>query len=298
MVNDPLIGGPMSVSVDDLTLQASARTIENELSHNSRENLNAGQEVYFYSIQDGQLLGNVKNESTRSFGCTNVFVEKAGTGTFNLYQGTKDGVHKVADKVVRVEAALIFKAQTKVTLYFTNEQLAALEQATGKSRTQFGVYHVNAAGYTGASSQNTKRYIAVYTPIAGVGASYTITNPEKVNGSYALGTTVSTLGTTTQMESASQLPEQAVANSWKFSGVYPNPGNGVATVNVTIPTATRMTIDIVNVSGQVLSTRTEQVVEGLRTINLPVDRLSRGAYLIRFRDAEGNVLNTQHYTRN
>jgi hypothetical protein len=100
------------------------------------------------------------------------------------------------------------------------------------------------------------------------------------------------------MESASRLQEQAVANTWKFSSVYPNPGSGAATVNVTIPTATRMTIDVVNVSGQVLSTRIEQVVEGLRTINLPVDRLGRGAYLIRFRDADGNVLNTQHYTRN
>jgi Zn-dependent metalloprotease len=297
-VNDPLIGGPVSVSVDNLSLQASARTIENDINHSSRENLNAGQQVYFYSIQDGQILGSVKNESTKDFGCTNTFVEKAGTGTFNLYQGTKDGLHKVADKVVRVEAALIYKAQTKVSLYFTNDQLTALEQATGKQRTQFSVYHVNAAGYTGASSQNTKQYTAIYTPITGVGAYYTITNPEKVNGSYALGTAVSVPGTLTQMESASKLPEQAVANSWKFSGVYPNPGSGVATVNVTSPTATRMTIDIVNVSGQVLSTRTEQVVEGLRTINLPVDRLSRGAYLIRFRDAEGNLLNTQHYTRN
>ncbi|MDQ3277830.1 MAG: M4 family metallopeptidase, partial [Bacteroidota bacterium] len=195
--NDALIGGPFSVSVDNLLLQASARKIESELAHGGRENLAAGQEVYFYSVQDGELLGRIKNNSASNFGCTNLFVEKAGSGTFNLYQERNGSLHKVYDKVLRIEASQLYKASQTVTLYFTEDQLKSLEAATGASRTAFGVYQVNATGYAAAGSKNTSRYAATYTDIPGSGGSYTFTFSEKVNGSFALGYQVSALGLTT-----------------------------------------------------------------------------------------------------
>ncbi|MDQ3277910.1 MAG: T9SS type A sorting domain-containing protein, partial [Bacteroidota bacterium] len=293
--NDPLIGGPFSVSVDNLLLQASARKIESELAHGGRENLGAGQEVYFYSVQDGDLLGRIKNNSTNNFGCTNLFVEKAGTGTFNLYQDRNGSLHKVSDKVLRIEASQLYKASQTVTLYFTEDQLKSLEAATGASRTAFGVYQVNATGYAAAGSKNTTRYAATYTDIPGSGGSYSFTFGEKVNGSFALGYQVSALGLTT---TAGTTDTQSLRPAkWEFSPIYPNPGSGVAAMTVTVPEKQKVVIEVINVAGQVLFTRSELLVEGLNKISLPVDRLRAGAYRIQLRGTAGNVLNTQSYTR-
>jgi Zn-dependent metalloprotease len=293
--NDANAGGPVSVKIDNLLVNGSPRKIENDLNQNGRENLGAGYDVYFYSLQDGEVLGRVKNGYTKDFGCTNLFVEKTGTGAFNLYQG-KDGLHKVADKIVRIETSLIYKAPTTVALYYTEAQLQALENATGQKRTAFSVYQVYAAAYTGASSTTTKRYAAVYTAIPGVGGYYTISFTDKANGSYALGYPVSVIGATTQ--ASGRTPQENVATTWQFGNIYPNPGRGVASVTVTSPTAQRVVVEVINVSGQVLMSRSEQVNTGMNRLNLPVDRIGTGSYMIRFTDAEGKTLNTQPYTRN
>lgn len=293
--NDANAGGPLSVNIDNLVLKGAPRKIENDLNQNGRENLGAGYDVWFYSAQDGEVLAKVKNSSAKDYGCTNVYVEKTGNRSFNLYQG-RDGLHKVADKVLRIETSLIYKAATTVTLFYTEAQLQALEAATGQKRTAFGVYQTDAPSYTGASAKNTIRYTTTYNAIAGVGGSYTISFTEKANGSYALGYPVSILGTTTSL--SGRVSEAGVFTQWQFGGVYPNPGNGSAAVTLTAPKTQRIAIEVINVSGQVLRTRTEQVNTGSNKINLPFDRLVSGAYLIRFRDAEGKVLNAQPYTRN
>jgi len=294
-VNDPLVGGPVSVSVDNLSLQASARKIESELNHNSRENLNAGLEVYFFSIQDGEVLGRIKNTSTKDFGCTNVYVEKAGNGSFNLYQSSKDGLHKVADKVVRVETALIYKAPTTLTLYYTEEQLTALEAATGKNRSEFAVYHVAAANYTAASAQNTRKYAAVFTPISGVGGYYTISINDRANGSYALGATVSLIGT--QAADASITKEDATER-WKFHNVYPNPGNGNALMVIDAPETKRVQVEVVNAYGQLVHNQQALLNTGRTQVALQLGRLNAGSYMIRVKDEEGKILHGQSYIKN
>jgi hypothetical protein len=211
-----------------------------------------------------------------------------------LFQ-SRDGLHKVADKIVRIETSLIYKVSTTVSLYYTEAQLQGLENATGHNRTEFSVYQVDAAAYTGASSQNTRKYTATYTAIPGVGGFYTITFTEKANGSYALGYPVSILGTTNR--SGAINPEENSPSTWQFGSIYPNPGSGIATVTVTAPKEQKMTIDVINVSGQVLFTRTQQAMQGANKFSLPVEQLSRGAYMIRFRDAEGHTVNSQFYNR-
>lgn len=294
--NDANAGGPVSVQIDNLVVKGAPRKIENDLNQNGRENLGAGYDVYFYSLQDGEVLGRVKNNSTKDFGCTNVYVERTGTGAFNLYQGN-DGLQKVADKIIRIETSLIYKQSTTVTLYYTEAQLQALENATGQQRTAFSLYQVDAASYAAASSQNTKKYAATYTAIPGVGGYYTVSFNDKANGSYALGYPVSIFGTTVGASVAR--PEEPITPAaWQFGNIYPNPGNGVATITVTAPVAQRVAVDVINVSGQVLSSRTQQLTEGLNKLALPVERLTTGTYLIRFTDADGKILNTRPYTRN
>jgi len=291
--NDPLIGGPVSVSIDNLLLNGATRKIESQVGHNSRENLGAGMDVYFYSVQDGEVIGRVKNESNKDFGCTNLYIEKGGNGSFNLYQG-KDGLHKVADKITRIEAEFIYKAPASITLFYTEDQLQALELATGKSRNNFSVFHVNAATYTGATTQNTKKYAAVYTPLPGVGGYYTIAFNDRINGSYALGYTVSVFG---QTQDEMVVAPGEMLSTWKFDPVYPNPGRGVSIINVTAPEQARLKVEIVNAAGQIVSASTEQVNAGRTTLRLQAGKLAAGSYLIRIRNEKGEVVNAQNFMK-
>jgi Zn-dependent metalloprotease len=293
--NDTNAGGPISVSIDNLNLTGKTRNIENDLNHNGRENLRAGDDVYFYSMQDGEVVGRVKNNSTKDFGCTNFLVEKTGTGSFNLYSG-RDGLQKVSEKVVRIETGFIYKASTTVSLFFTEAQLTALENATGKSRSNFTIYHVAATAYTLASSQNTKKYLAVYTDLGqSIGGYYTVTINEKANGSYALGTTVSVPGT--QNAVTYSAPNELVLQDWDFKPIYPNPGKGSANFLINAPHAEKIRVEILNMFGQVVQTQSEELKGGKSQIKLQIPKLSNGNYLIRVRDEKGSVLNAQSYIK-
>lgn len=292
--NDPLLGGPVSVSVDNLSLQGAGRKIETRAGDNSRENLGNGNDAYFYSIQDGEILGHVKNASGKDYGCTNVFVEKGGTGAFNLYQSPKDGLHKVADKVFRIEASLIYKGNNTVTFYYTEAELAALELATGQDRTAFGIYQVSATSYALASAQNTKRYAAVYTPLPGVGGAYTASFNNTVNGSFALGVAVSIPGLQRSVEGNAFEVE---TTQWKFGSIHPNPAAAAATLVITAPAAQRLRVEIVNGVGQLVAVQSEQVQPGQNRVQLPTAKLGSGNYLVRITDEKNERVHTQPFVR-
>lgn len=292
-VNDPLVGGPVSVSIDNLSLQGSGRKIESELNDNSRVHLNKGQEVYFYSVQDGEIINKIKNNSTKDYGCTNSYIERTGNGSFNLYQG-RDGLHKVADKISRIEVSYIYKGSNTVTLYYTEQELQALELATGQNRTSFSVYHVSEVAYNLASARNTKTYPPVYTPLPGAGGSFSITMNDKLNGSYALGYAVSVLGNNAQDYSITEIE---VENKWKFAPIYPNPGNGTAFYMVTSPEQKNLKLEIVNIAGQLVYSKMQQIQPGLNQIKLPFDNVSQGSYLVRLLSVEGRLLNAQTFIK-
>jgi Zn-dependent metalloprotease len=287
--NDPLVGNSVSVTIDNLVLKGLARKIENDLNDNARENVGPGQEVYFYSVQDGQIVGRIKNNSTKDFGCTNVFVERAGNGAFNLYQSKNGNLFKVADKIIRVEPGSVYKASTSVTLYYTEQQLHALELATNKSRTAFHIYHVNAASYSQASTNNTDDLVPVYTAIPNVGGYYTVTFNEKAIGSYALGAQVSIVG----LQTTTSLLNETNSTGWKFSNLYPNPSHQDIQMILTSPKQNRINIEIMNVNGQIVFRRSENLQPGTSTLKLNVANLSSGIYMMRLKDAEGKLLNIQ-----
>lgn len=288
--NDTNAGGPFSVTIDNLNLTGTPRSIESQLNHNGREVLGWNQEVYFYSVQDGQILSKVKNGLNRSLGCTNVYVEKAGTNTFNLYQGT-DGLHKVGDKLVRIETSYIYSAPTTVTLFYTEAELKGLEAATAKSRSTFSVYKVNAPGFASSTSANTKRYTPIYTALPGVGATYTISFTDVVNGSYALGTIVSQPGFRTATPITNVLDNEI--KEWRCNNVYPNPAKSNAQFNITAPVQQKVRLDIISLSGQLIETQMFSVSKGSTNLKLRTNKLTPGSYLLYLKNEKGEILNRQ-----
>lgn len=295
--NDTNAGGPISTSIDNVVVTAASRKIENDLGHGGRENLSPGQEVYFFSTQDGEVVAKVNNNSTKDFGCSYVYVEKAGNGTFNLYQSNQ-GLFKVADKVVRIETATSFKASNTVTLYYTEAQLQGLEAATLQSRSSFSVFQVQGAAYTNATGMNTKRYTPVITAIPGVGAFYTVTFNDRVNGSYALGTQVTLFArgeTTGSTETAAV--EKADPTVWKFERISPNPVQGDALITVYAPNVKQVRMEIFNSVSQRAVSSNVYIQKGISRLRVPAAQLGAGNYFVRFIDEKGMVLNSQQFIK-
>lgn len=291
--NDTNAGGPLSVKIDNLSVTGGPRKIENEQGHGGRQNLDAGQEVYIYSTQDGEIVSKIKNGYNKSYGCTNSFVEKTGTGAFNLYQTSKGELHKVADKIIRIEASNVYKASNTVTLFFTEEQLLALETATAGTRNNFKVYQVQAAAYSDASSTNTKIFTPVFTPLAGIGGTYTFTFNERINGSFALGMQVSAQGTSVNPALAAE-----ETNDWKFAPIYPNPVQNDVFLSVTAPQPTRVLVEMVNAVGQLVYRQNQQLNAGKTQIQLPTQKLKTGTYRVQVKDETGSTLNSQQLIKN
>lgn len=139
-------GGPVSISIDNLVVKGAPKKLESTLGSNSSEKIYSYGEAYFYSVQDGDLIGHTKHIAFSDYKCTNMYLEKAGTSQINFF--TKgDSILKASDKIIRIVPTADASASNTVTLYFTEAQIKALETATKKLRSTFFIYKVKAAGY-------------------------------------------------------------------------------------------------------------------------------------------------------
>lgn len=86
-------------------------------------------------------------------------------------------------------------------------------------------------------------------------------------------------------------------NVFAIGNIYPNPGKGDAAVNITSGSIYKLRIEYLNMAGQVVTRQNEQVVAGAGRIELKVNALAAGSYLIRFKDEEGRIINTQQFIK-
>ena len=73
--------------------------------------------------------------------------------------------------------------------------------------------------------------------------------------------------------------------------VYPNPAENEANVRFTLPSATRLTVDVCDLCGKVISHSTINGAEGINIVTFPLTNLASGTYQLRISDGvSGNVL--------
>lgn len=214
--NDANAGGPVSVLVDNLSIKAIGVKIESELSDYSQENAVEGNSVYYYSVQDRDIIARIQQQDASTYGCITASIEKAGTGSFILYTSGNNR-HTVSDKIVRVTpAANNTSGSYNITLYYTEQEILAAEAATGISRAAFNIYKTSASAYTGASSANTIAVPATYTAIPGVGGSFTASFTTGFSG-FAIGAAVAVPLPVTCIDFRGVKTAGGIALQWKVA---------------------------------------------------------------------------------
>lgn len=223
--NDANGGVSGSVAIDNFMVTGKGRAVEAELGDAVSERVNAetGKPSYFYSTADSELIARVSNNTAHNYGCMNASIEKAGNAGFLLYT---DGVnnHRVADKVVRMTPATNNASGSyNITLYFSEQQITALEAYTSLTRTNFYIYKTSAANYTGATAANTERVAATYTAIPGFGGSFSATFNTGFSG-FALGAAVSLALPVNCIDFRASKNNNSVHLQWKVSDNNDNAG--------------------------------------------------------------------------
>lgn len=213
--NDANAGGPVSVSVDNVLMYGLPRRIETVADRGANERINGAQEVYFYSSPQGNIIAKINASGAHNYGCINTSVQRAGNSTSTLYT-QNDDVHKVGDKVVRVTPATNnANGIYSISLYFTEEEITAIEDATLTARQQLYIYKTSASTPGGASAANTVKTPATYSAVNG-GGIFTATFNTGFSG-FAVGAPVARIYPITCVDFKAIRNGNSVYLNWKVS---------------------------------------------------------------------------------
>ncbi len=101
---------------------------------------------YAYNPANGRLVARIENTTTHNYGCTQVYVDRAGTGAVQFT--TTPTAEYLASKTIRVIPATNNPTGAyNMRLYYTNAEVTGWETATGQVRTSAVVHK-----YAGAIS--------------------------------------------------------------------------------------------------------------------------------------------------
>jgi hypothetical protein len=104
---------------------------------------------YAYNPANGRLVARIENTTSHNYGCTQVYVDRAGTGAVQFT--TTSTAEYLASKTIRVIPATNNPTGAyNMRLYYTNAEVTGWETATGQNRTAAVVHK-----YAGAISSAT-----------------------------------------------------------------------------------------------------------------------------------------------
>jgi len=153
-------------------------TIATALNTSKTEYLDSYNDLYFFS-PSGEIIARIRNLSAYDYGCTQVKIDRAGTGATRFWNANKKNF--LADKTLFISPASGNPAgKYEITLYFTKEEKEGWEQATTNSWNQIQMVKTSGPVSTvtpqNAQPNNNGTVQTVGDPVRGVfGNAYTLT---------------------------------------------------------------------------------------------------------------------------
>jgi hypothetical protein len=107
-------------------------SVESTLSSTQSLYLGPNSDVYVYSSTDGELMARIRNLSTHNYGCTQITVDRAGTGSSQFWNNNTSNY--LMNKTFRIVPANNNPAGNyEVTVYFTQAEVNGWQAATGQT---------------------------------------------------------------------------------------------------------------------------------------------------------------------
>ncbi len=171
-VNDNSVSAQPAWAVDDITVIGSAPVpVEANLNSTNQEYLGPNSTVYWYDQTSGEVMLRVDNSTGHDYGCTDVTIDREGTGATLYMDGSMN--YACTDKTYLVTPANNnATGNYNIRLYYTAAEIAGWEGATGQARGNINV------AKTGGPISN----ITPITPLANGATNYYGINPNR--GSY------------------------------------------------------------------------------------------------------------------
>lgn len=171
-VNDNSVTNQPAWAVDDISVIGSAPVlIETNLNSTNQEYLGPNSTVFWYDQTSGEVMLRVDNATGHDYGCTDVTIDREGTGATLYMDGSMN--YACTDKTYMVTPANNnATGNYNIRLYYTAAEIAGWEAATGQAR---GFINV---AKTGGPISN----ITPSTPLANGPTNYYGINPNR--GTY------------------------------------------------------------------------------------------------------------------
>lgn len=141
--NDNNTGNNPAFAVDDINVTALVPTpVETDLNSANTEYLGPNSTVYWYDQTSGEVMLMVNNTTGHDYGCTQVQVDRAGTGATQYMDASMN--YACTDKTFLVTPATNNTSGAyDLRLYFSQAEIAGWEGTTGQVRANINIAKTN-----------------------------------------------------------------------------------------------------------------------------------------------------------
>lgn len=159
------------------SINTNGTPIATALNSEHTSYVHVNNDIYYYNAS-GELMARVRNLAQHNYGCTQVIIDRAGTGASQFWNSNP--ANYLMDKTFRIiPATNNATGRYEVTLYYTAAEKAGWEAATGQSWNNIQLIKVPSA-IRNVTPQNAQPdgpgTVQIVTPVRGTfGAAHTLT---------------------------------------------------------------------------------------------------------------------------
>lgn len=188
IVNSSFVFGTSSRPIITFSINTAGTVISTALNSTKNVYLGPNDDVYFYDAA-GAILARIRNLTAFDYGCTQVTIDRAGSGTTQFWNtNTPNNVLQKTIKVVPTNNTTTGSYQ--ITLYYTGTEVTNWQTATGLSFSSAQVVKVSNGFFVPDVTPTTPRIndvILVTGSSASFGSNFTITGNFSSTGFSGFG---------------------------------------------------------------------------------------------------------------
>lgn len=240
--------------VSDVVVNVQTST---DMATAGQNNLNGSGLSNFRDSSSSNIIGGIQVNDASNYGCTDMYVSTAGTGAVQ-YGASTNTIDFRMDKQFTVTPTNVVAGSSTITFYFTENEIAGWETATGNVRANLFVVKDNGSKEIQPCS------------IGSFGSDVTLTS-----------------SFTTGIDGVFSFARQQSLGVDNFEindlSIYPNPNNGTFNVQFNSTSSNEIKINVHDIRGREIYNKSFQN-NGLFNESIQFNNVQSGVYLVTVQD--------------